>query len=131
MVETRDNRINFLAGEENYKFIDIESGPVWIGESERVYPRYYTNDGINYDIEVVSQLFGAYFFYSKEKIEHSRDVMGFAGVFAEVGGLYSLVYLIFGSVGHYINEKLKMAKFIRSLYFVCETENEIPQVKNI
>ena len=49
--------------------------------------RNTTYDGINYKGEKTTILLGTYFFYSSEKWEHSRDAMGFIGVFADYGGL--------------------------------------------
>ena len=46
-----------------------------------------TYDFQNYAEEQIEYLYGSYFFYDSNRVEHSRDVMTYWGVLGEFGGL--------------------------------------------
>ena len=62
-------------------------------------------------------LFGTYFFYSQEKIEHFREVYTYVNILTELGGLYECLILIFGAFGYVINSQLLRANYIQILYY--------------
>ena len=71
LVETRDNRYNFLETETMYDFMDIIKGQHWTKtKSELKRASYVSRDFENFQEEQLNIIFGSYFFYSTEKVEH-------------------------------------------------------------
>ena len=87
LVKTKDDRVNFLAGYKYYYFLDNVAYPQWTGS------RWDHTDNVTYSeregtVNVhYKQIFGAYFFYNEERVEHSRKAQDWLRVFGQVGGL--------------------------------------------
>ena len=119
-VQTSDNRLFFLAEPKIYQFIDNVAMPVWVGTSRHIWRRNTTwmaQPELGYTVYDHHVIFGAYFFYSQERLEHSRQAFTFVNILAEIGGLFECFILVFGSIALIINDKLMIAKYIRMLYF--------------
>ena len=43
-------------------------------------------------------------------------------ILSDLGGLYALVFGMCGIIGSFINEKLKSAKYVRSMHFIRDNE---------
>jgi hypothetical protein len=61
-------------------------------------------------------LYGAYFFLSDEVISYQRDVENLIAVLAKFGGIFALANKIFLLLGYFANERLLIAKYIRTIY---------------
>ena len=85
-VKTRDNRFNFLGAPNIYKFVDYIRGEHWIG-GKFIDKRNVTFDGVSFEQINQELLFGAYYFYSRDKVEHARDVQTYFNILSEFGGL--------------------------------------------
>ena len=59
-----------------------------------------------FEYEEYEILYGSYFFYSTNKVEHHRDAMNYLGVFAEYGGLQALLISVLSIFGSLVNGKL-------------------------
>ena len=102
-VETHDNRINFLDQGNEYTFIDFEKSIPWQSNSPLTNIANISYDGQPFKMEQYRQLWGAFFFYSTDKLEHSRDVMTWMGTFSELGGIYPFMFAIFGTIATFYN----------------------------
>ena len=45
-------------------------------------------------------------------------------LFSQIGGLFNILYVVFGFFGGYINDQSNFDKQIRSLYFVKKEETK-------
>jgi len=70
-------------------------------------------------------LFGSYFFLATDKLIYHFDVYNIIYVVQSLGGIYVILLAIFKAIGHYINQQVVMAKFVRSLFYVYKDKNEI------
>ena len=72
-VEAQDDRY-LISRKFNYSFLSVTINPSW--ESETAFMKYesITTDGVKYEDISSEVLFGAYFFLSETKIEHTREV---------------------------------------------------------
>ena len=110
---------------DDYQFLDIESTPPW-STSHSTYNRHRntTYDRVNYSRREHKLILGNYFIYSSNKFEHSRVLMDYIGVFSALGGLQALLMSVFSLFGNMINDKLKQAKLIRSLFFINNSHGQ-------
>jgi len=58
---------------------------------------------LNYGIESEEILYGSYFFLSDTRTDHHRDVYNIMNLLAQVGGVYSALFAVFGLIGGFIN----------------------------
>lgn len=109
-----------MAEPQVYEFIDNIAMPVWVGTSRHIWRRntmWIEEPELGFRTYDHHVIFGAYFFYSQERLEHSRSVFTYVNILAEIGGLFECFILVFGSLALIINDKLMVAKYIRMLYF--------------
>lgn len=62
-------------------------------------------------------MFGAYFFVSNERIDHFRVAYNMIDLVQDFGGVFEILWISFSMMIYKLNNKIVMAKFIRSLYF--------------
>jgi hypothetical protein len=60
-------------------------------------------------------LFGTFFFLSGKVSVHSRNVYTVIALISEVGGIKSAFFLVFGTLGVFINSQNYMGKLISEL----------------
>ena len=120
LVQTRDDRFNFLADESEYEFINYYISPQFIDKHrEKVY-ELATLDRITYKPLVFRPLYQSNFFYSDMMYEHSRDMRNWIYIFSDWGGLQQFMLSILGILFSFVNERLKQARLIT--YLFKETE---------
>jgi hypothetical protein len=73
----------------------------------------------------IQVLWGNYFFLSDEVVEYQQTVRNILDVLSSVGGIFSLLGSVLGTMFIFINNQFIKAKFIRALYF--QTEDDIDQ----
>ena len=95
------------------------ANPVWVGNKfiSRRNTTWINQPELGWKVYDHHVMFGAYFFYSLDKVEHSREVYTYVNILSEIGGLSEILVLMFGSTAILFNEKLMTAKYIRILYF--------------
>lgn len=87
LVQTKDDRVNFLAPENEYEFVNYYISPQFFDKHrEKVYPNS-TTDRITYKSMVTRPLYQSNFFYSDMMYEHSRDMRNWVAIFSDWGGL--------------------------------------------
>ena len=117
---TKDHRIEIWKPPENFKFLDLVKDPVWIGAKPLIRTRkiqYKFNDEGKYHTETHRIIFGAYFFLSEQRLEHSRFVYNLIQLASTAGGLIAGIWASFGVMVMFINEQYLIAKFVRALFF--------------
>ena len=95
------------------------ANPVWVGNKfiSRRNSTWIDQPELGWKMYDHHVMFGAYFFYSLDKVEHSREVYTYVNILSEIGGLSEILVLLFGATAIVFNEKLMTAKYIRILYF--------------
>ena len=72
----------------------------------------------------VQVLWGNYFFLSDEVVEYQQTVRNILDVLSSVGGIFSLLGSVLGTLFIFINNQFIKAKFIRALYFQSHESSE-------
>lgn len=63
------------------------------------------------------KVFGTFFFVSEERRVHSRDVFTYADLFSKVGGLTSLLNIVFFSIASLMNSQANLASLVERLFY--------------
>ena len=75
-MKTQDERYIPLQSQSVYKFLDIESTHAWNSATKLKRKELTSTSGTDGELELIESevLFGAFFFLSDKKIEHTREV---------------------------------------------------------
>ena len=117
-LNTRDNRFKLWEEDKQFEFFSIEKKAPWEG-SKRVMNQNVSSDGgktFGYKQEQI--LFGTYFFLDDDMITINRSVYNILDLFSNVGGLLSLLRVVFSVVGLEIGQEAIIGTIIKHLYFI-------------
>ena len=124
LVQTRDDRVNFLAAEKEYEFVNYYISPQFFDKHrEKVYESA-TTDRISYKPLVSRPLYQSNFFYSDMMYEHSRDMRNWIYIFSDWGGLQQFLFSFLGIIFSFVNERLKYARLITYLFTETDKTRE-------
>ena len=68
--------------------------------------------GKTYNSERDHKIFGTFFFVAQDRMVHSRHVFTYADLFSKVGGLTSLLNIVFFSIASLINSQAILASLV-------------------
>ena len=79
-VLTNDNRYSLAKDHKNYTFFDLDQKPAWQADVPLTYSYNLSTDGVTYEMKDLTTLYGAYFFLSDLKVDHTRESQKFLDV---------------------------------------------------
>ena len=110
--------------ENIFKFLKIDK---LNGFQGAVYSQTHntTYDGITFNEETEEIYFGAFFFMSNMRGEHSYRLYSILTFLSEIGGILAACDLVFGTLGKYINTQLYISKILSNLQYFKFSEHEL------
>lgn len=128
-VMNQDHRFLIWKKALRYHFLDQIQKQSWLG-LPIVFNEISTYDGgKTWGYEKGEKLYGTYWFLHTMQVNHSREAYNIIMLCAVFGGLAKGIVIIAEFIGKYINQKVIMAKFIRSFYFIPKEKKEQPTLK--
>ena len=97
--------------------------PNWVGPSKRMVYKMSQDEGKTYSSQERKVLFGTYFFVAEERRIFSRSAFTYSDLIANAGGFLSILKLVIGLVGKYLNMDALVASIVETLYFTKKGPN--------
>lgn len=131
-VNIKDSRFDFTSEGENFYAFKIDRGPTWTG-NPLARSRLVTEDnGKTFFTAPKSHtIFGAYYFYSENMWESTREARNWFHVLSDVGGLYSIVMAVFYLLASNINNTKWVSKQVRNFFLKVEMTPTGPRFRKI
>lgn len=131
-VTTKDSRIDFLSQGYKYDAFKLERGSFWIGKPLKRERTLTDDNGKTFYTSPESHtIFGAYYFYSSNMWESSREARNWFQVLSDVGGLYSIILAVFQLIADEINDRKWVAKQIRNFFLMVTMTATGPSFKKV
>lgn len=116
-VTTKDSRVNFLSSGETFDAFKVERGHTWLGRPLKRQRKLTEDNGKTFFMSNQSHtIFGAYYFYSSNMWESTREARNWFHVLSDAGGLYSIIIAIFQMLADEVNDKKWISKQIRNFF---------------
>jgi hypothetical protein len=111
-VETEDSRFNPFESEEQFSFLDLVMGPVWIGK------KMMNSENVSYQKgpqKIIEKhiLFGSFYFLSNDRILHQRQVYTILNMLGDFGGLEGIVLSMVFAFCYSMNRSFVMGNFLK------------------
>ena len=128
MVKSNDERFLPFQKPKTYQYLDVESSHAWTA-AKRHRTTEFTQLSDDQIEPIESEvLFGAFFFLSNKKIEHTHQVFTLMQLLIHFGGLFILIFAIFAFIGFMRNKYLYLGSLTDTM-FVLEEPKEPSQAK--
>ena len=100
-----------------YQFLELVARPIWIGQRMPMNANVSTDQGLTYHMQTEQKIFGTFFFVAEERKVHSRDAFTYADLFSKVGGLTSLLNIVFISIASLMNMQAILASIVERIFY--------------
>jgi hypothetical protein len=111
-VETEDSRFNPFESEDQYSFLDVVMGPVWIGKKMVNSEMVSYQNGPQKRVEK-HLLLGTFYFLSNDRILHQRQVYTILNMLGDFGGLEGLVIGLVVGLCYTMNRSFVLGSFLK------------------
>jgi len=110
-----DHRYLTFKPENNFKFLSIEQLSANYMDGH-LHSEESSTDGITYSTIIDEPLWGAFFFLSSKRYQHTRELWSIIDVMSKFGGLSSTILGLCGVPALFINTRLFMGYLISKIF---------------
>jgi hypothetical protein len=82
------------------------------------------DSGLTWQVEENELYFRTHFYLSPSIMVHTRNCYNIIDLLSDFGGMSPIILFVFQFLATAINQRLIIAKFIRSIYFIKRPKNE-------